>query len=56
MPEALALPARERLLSALRHQALVMRADWSARRYPNLEVELDEREEGEALRLRSLYA
>ena len=30
-----------------------MLADWSARRYPNLEIDLDDREEGESLRLRS---
>jgi len=39
--------------SAWRHQALLMLADWSHRRYPDLEVELDDREDSESLRLRS---
>jgi hypothetical protein len=39
--------------SAWRHQALLMLADWSHRRYPYLEVELDDREDTESLRLRS---
>jgi hypothetical protein len=38
---------------AWRHQALLMLADWSHRRYPHLEVELDDREDNESLRLRS---
>jgi hypothetical protein len=42
-----------RTTAAWRHQALLMLADWSARRYPELEVDLDDREEGESLRLRS---
>ena len=42
-----------RTAAAWRHQALLMLADWSSRRYPHLEVELDDREEGESLRLRS---
>src|SRR3954451_3297090 len=36
-----------------RHQALLMLADWSARRYPHLELDLENREDGESLRLRS---
>ncbi len=36
-----------------RHQALLMLADWSARRYPHLEIDLDDREDGESLALRS---
>lgn len=36
-----------------RHQALLMLADWSARRYPDLEIKVDDREEGESVRLRS---
>jgi len=39
--------------SAWRHQALLMLADWSQRRYPDLELELDDREDNESLRLRS---
>jgi hypothetical protein len=39
--------------SAWRHQALLMLADWSQRRYPDLEVELDDREDTESLGLRS---
>jgi hypothetical protein len=42
-----------RTTAAWRHQALLMLADWSARRYPNLEIELDDREAGESLQLRS---
>jgi len=42
-----------RASSAWRHQALLMLADWSHRRYPDLEVELDDREDNESLRLRS---
>jgi hypothetical protein len=38
---------------AWRHQALLMLADWSHRRYPHLDVELDDREDNESLRLRS---
>ena len=42
-----------RSTAAWRHQALLMLADWTARRYPHLEAELDDREEGESLQLRS---
>jgi hypothetical protein len=42
-----------RTAAAWRHQALLMLADWTARRHPHLEVELDDREEGESLRVRS---
>jgi hypothetical protein len=42
-----------RATAAWRHQALLMLADWSRRRYPQLEVDLDDHEEGESLRLRS---
>jgi hypothetical protein len=38
---------------AWRHQALLMLADWSQRRYPHLEVELDDREDNDSLRLYS---
>jgi hypothetical protein len=42
-----------RTSAAWRHQALLMLAEWSGRRYPDLKVDLDDREEGESLRLRS---
>lgn len=42
-----------RATAAWRHQALLMLADWSAQRYPDLDLELDDREDGESLRLRS---
>jgi hypothetical protein len=42
-----------RTSSASRHQALLMLADWSHRRYPHLEVELDDREDNDSLRLYS---
>ena len=36
-----------------RHQALLMLADWSVRRYPHLQIDIDDHEDGESLRLRS---
>jgi hypothetical protein len=42
-----------RTTAAWRHQALLMLAEWSGRHYPELEVDIDDREEGESLRLRS---
>jgi hypothetical protein len=41
-----------RTTAAWRHQALLMLAEWSARRYPHLEIDVDDdSEEGESLRL-----